>query len=308
MAANYRHKADISIRSFIQWDAYKNKPPDEALPAIYSYVTDAARSISGWYWASISSKRLTSLTARGIAFLLLILGTALQIYSTTLDKAESRLNLTQVALAAIAVAALVQLADKVFGWSSGWMRYITTVTTMENLCRAFELEWAKYLLSKTSSLDASDTKALFDLAQGLEQELLKLQADETTKWVAEFNSGISLLDSAIKTQREDTEKKLDAIRTTLASQDAAAKAEEKAKEPGSLEVAISHQAEAKKIQISMDDESPVEFLGTSWSKVEIPAGQHIVRVKLLSDPPHMIEKIAEIQAGAIARIEIKVPA
>lgn len=77
------------------------------------------------------------------------------------------------------------------------MRYITTATTMENLCRAFQLEWAKYLVSKTTPLDASDTKALFDLAEKLEQELLKLQGDETTKWVTEFNAGISILDTAI---------------------------------------------------------------------------------------------------------------
>src|ERR1039458_8250711 len=204
----YLSDSDITIRVFLKWDEFKDKLPPDALASIYTHITLTSASICGWYWSNIKVKRLTSLAARSIAFFLLIPGTGLQIYATTLNGAGEKLTLTQLAVASLAIAALVQLGDKAFGWSSGWMRYITTVTTMENLTRAFQLEWAKYLVSKTTALDGTDTKTLFDLARGLEQELLKLQADETTKWVAEFNAGISLLDSAIKTEREETEKKL----------------------------------------------------------------------------------------------------
>jgi low affinity Fe/Cu permease len=298
---------DVTTITFMKWDLYKDKKPDEALPAIYAYTTETAKQISDWYWANIGTKRVTSLSARGIAFSLLLVGTSLQIYATTLDIAAQKLLSTQLALAAIAIAALVQLADKIFGWSSGWMRYITTVTTMENLIRVFQLEWAKFIVSKTTPLDISDTKALFDLAQKLEQEILKLQADETTKWVSEFNTGISILDAAIKSQREDTEKKLDAIRITLASQDAATKADEKGKVPGGIEVNFSYKTEAKKVQVSIDNGNPEEILGASWSKLGVAPGQHTLKAKLLSDPPYTVEKIVEVKAGAVERPEIRFP-
>ncbi len=77
---------------------------------------------------------------------------------------------------------------------------------------------------------------------------MKLQTDETTQWVAMFNTGISLLESLIKTQRKETDKKLEAIRTSLSTQESTAKAEEKAKLPGALEVTLTHKAEPKKIR------------------------------------------------------------
>jgi hypothetical protein len=298
-------RQDITTKNFLKWDEYRDKQPQVALASIYAYTTSTSKEICDWYWKSISTKRKTSLVARGLAFLLLVAGTALQIYTTTLKEAADKLTLAQLAVASLAIAALILVGDRAFGWSSGWMRYVTTVTTMENLTRAFHLEWAKYLVSKTTPLDAADTKALFDLARGLEQELLKLQADETTKWVAEFNAGISLLESAIKTQREETEKKIDAIRTTLATQETAAKADEKSKAMGSVEVNLSHKADAKMVQITFDNDTPLDFLGTSWAKVGVAPGQHSLRVKMSTDPPQLVERVIEVQPGAVTRTEVK---
>jgi len=300
-----KSKQDIATRFVLKWDEYKEKQPHEALASIYAYITSSSKEICEWYWKSIKSKRKAALLARGVAFGLVILGTAFQIYATTLEPPSAKLWWSQFAIASLAVAALVLVGDRAFGWSSGWTRYITTVTTMENLTRAFQLEWAKHLVSKAGPLDTADIKALFDLARGLEQELLKLQADETTKWVTEFNAGIALLESAIKTQREETEKKLDVIRTTLASQETAAKAEEKSKATGSLEVTLTFKGEVKKVQITFDNDGPVEFFGTSWTKIGIVPGQHAFRLKTLSEPPHAIEKVVEVQPATVTRTELK---
>ena len=217
-------KPDISTKQLSPWDTYKDKKPDEALASIYEHVGAVSLTARNWYWTSIRTKRWTSFSARAIAFVLLVFGTSLPIFAAIQDAPKEKLLFTQWAVALLAVAGLTQVADRIFGWSSGWMRYITTVTTMENLTRAFELEWAKYIVSKTVPLDSSDVKALFELAKGLEQELMKLQTDETTQWVAAFNTGISLLESLIKTQREETDKKLEAIRTILSTQESTAKA------------------------------------------------------------------------------------
>ena len=40
---------DVTTKTFMKWDLYKDKKPDEALPAIYAYITDTAKEISGWY-------------------------------------------------------------------------------------------------------------------------------------------------------------------------------------------------------------------------------------------------------------------
>ncbi len=299
-------KADITTTKLANWDQYRNKPPDEILASVYAHTEATSLQMCGWYWSSIKTKRVTSFTVRGMAFLLLLLGTTLPIFAALQAAAECKLLLTQMAVAFLAMAGLTQVADRVFGWSSGWMQYITTVTTMENLTRAFQMEWAKYLVSRLSPPDVTDAKVLFDLAKGLEEELIKLQAEETTKWVAEFNSGISLLETMIKTQREETDKKLDAIRTSLSSREAAAKADEKASLPGALEVMLTFKAEAKLVRIALDKESPIEFLGKTWTKIAVSPGQHVVRLMTTSEPSHTIERVAEIKADTLTKLDIAV--
>jgi hypothetical protein len=302
-----RQKPDIATKKLLPWDEYKSKSPDQAAASIYARVESTSTTIIGWYWRSIKTKRWTSLGVRLMAFVLLIPGTALPILSAVLEKTDLRLALTQIAVALLAVAGLLQVADKVFGWSSGWMRYIATATSMENLTRTFELEWAKLLIQKISPLDESDIKALFDLAKGLEQNLLKLQAEETGKWVSDFSAGISLLDSLIKTQREETEKKLEALQTAMTAQKDAIKAEEKGKQPGALEVSLIHKAEPKPLKISVDREEPATFIGYSWSKMNLAPGQHELLIQVCSEPPLDMEKIIEVSPGVVARVEIKVP-
>ena len=297
-------KVDIVVGELTKWDEYKDKKPEDALPAIYAHIADTSKKMCTWYWTSIKTKRWTSLGARCFAFLLLILGTILPIYAATLTAAEDKLRATQWAVALLAVAGLTQVADNVFGWSSGWIRYITTVTTMENLTRAFQMEWAKYLISKATPLDMADVKSLFDLARGLEQELTKLQAEETTKWVADFNTGTSLLEGLIKSQREETDKKLEAIRTSLTTEETSAKAERKAKLSGSLEVKIVHKEPDKKISISLDEVvKDDDFLGNVWSQVDVLPGPHKMKIVTKTDPPRTFEYVVEIKPEALTKYE-----
>lgn len=300
-------KPDISMKQLPPWDQYKDKKPDDVAAAIYERVGSASKMMCDWYWASIATKRNTSLVIRGLAFIFLLLGTSLPIFAALQGEDGRKLLFTQWAVALLAGAGLLLVADRVFGWSSGWMRYITTVTTMENLTQAFCLEWGKFLVAKTPPLDENDSKALYAMGMTLEHELRKLQADETTKWVAEFNSGISVLETLIKTQREETDKKLEVIRTSLNTQAKAAESEEKSKLPGSLEVTLTHKAEVKKVQISVDAGQPQDFTGSVWSQTQVQPGPHVVKVKTTSDPPVSVEKVVEVAASTVARVEIKVP-
>ena len=150
-------KSNISTKELLSWDEFKGKSPDESLPSIYTHISTISRRMTDWYWISIRAKRKISLAARGAAFILLLVGTSLPIFSALLEETEHRLQFTQWGVALLAIAGLVMLADRIFGWSSGWMRYISTVTTMENLTRAYELEWASHLVSKASPLDISST-------------------------------------------------------------------------------------------------------------------------------------------------------
>jgi hypothetical protein len=298
-------KDNIATEKLLSWDEYKDKSPELSLSSIYEHIGNKSIEVCTWYWKSIEGKKRMSLIVRVIATIFLIVGTTLPIFSGLQESVDNRLKFTQWGVALLVAAGLFTVADRIFGWSSGWMRYISTVTTMENLTRAYELEWASYIVAKGLPLDNSDVKVLFDLSVTLERELTKLQAEETTKWIAEFNTSISLLESLIKSQREETDKKLDTIRTNLSSQASAAEAEEKLKLPGAIEVSFVYKDAPKKLRISLDSKPFVDFLGYTWSQLGVPPGQHLLSVEIMSEPPQKINKVIDVQPAAIARTEVK---
>jgi hypothetical protein len=298
-------RKDISATHLGSWDTYKNKPVDEALKLIYEHASKTSKSMCDWYWKSIKTKKKTSIYARFLTFLLLILGTVLPIIAGLQDKPEIRLQCTQLGVVALAIGGLLQVADRVFGWSSGWLRYITTVTAMENLSRKFELEWAGYLIVKPDPLNEADVKALFDVAKQFEDNMMKLQSDETDKWVSEFTSGVALLSDLIKSQRESGEKAIQEANAKIAAQRTEAEAKEKAKQNGALEITFRHKADPVAVNISIDDNPSEQFLGLIWSKVNLPPGQHILKIVLTGKLQETINKVVEIPSGGVARDTIQ---
>jgi hypothetical protein len=60
-----------------------------------------------------------------------LVGITLPLLAALGDVPKDKLFLTQLSVASLVLAGLVQFADRVFGWSSGWMRYMSLVTAME---------------------------------------------------------------------------------------------------------------------------------------------------------------------------------
>ncbi len=297
--------ADITTTTLLAWDKYKDKPVDDALQSIYERASGTSRTVCAWYWDSIKTKRKTSLGVRLITFALVIFGTVLPILAGLMGDTEVRLQFTQCGVAALALGGLLQVADRVFGWSSGWLRYITTVTAMENLTRKFELDWAGYILNRAGALNESDARQLFDLAKRFEDSIVKLQIDETDKWVTEFNSGIALLGDLIKSQRESGEKAIEAARAAVAAQQSAVGASEKVKQNGALELTLVHPAEVRPVNVAIDDEPQKEFTGTVWSCLNLSPGQHTISVVTSGAVPQTIKKVVEIPSGGVASVEVK---
>ena len=65
------------------------------------------------------------------------------------------------------------------------------------------IDWVKKLTD-------NDKRILFQSAKRLEEDISKMRSDETEKWVAEFNTSLALLSDLIKSQRESSEKAVEA--------------------------------------------------------------------------------------------------
>lgn len=297
-------KQDIQQQQadLLAWNQFDGKPPAEALPAIYNHALAFSTECRGWYWRSIRNKRLISLLSRVFTFALVACGIAAPLVAAIWTDQQDKLLCSQLAVVALALAGVVQLADRVFGWSSGWLRYISTVTAMENLTRKFQMEWGLYFVNLQKTIAAEEIRPLVELAQRFQIQLGELQASETDGWIAEFNSGSAMLSEVIKASREAADKYEREIQS-------ATKALEQASATGSIELTFTTSREPPpQLRVSIDGGHAEVCKGLSWARLKIEPGHHHVVIQAFKDDLVIVEvaRVIELSPGGVARLTLPI--
>ena len=256
----------------IEWNRYATKPPGDALPQLYQDALDESSKARAWYWTSIRSKRSAALASRAAIYLLSAFGVAAPLTAAIMSVDGTKLLVTQAGVCALVLAGFVQLGDRVFGWSSGWLRYMTTVMEMEKLTAKFQQDWAAYLLVHVDVPSTTDVRTLFELTRQLDAEIRSRTAEETAAWVTEFNAGMTALTEFVKMQRSESEKAAADTRALLQAGPQQART-------GSLQLAIAESAPHQKpFKVFLNDELKQTVNGNAWSEVGLAPGQYKVRV------------------------------
>jgi hypothetical protein len=300
-------KPNVRMGTPGSWERYAGVTLVEALQRIYDDAIAHSARTRDWYWASIRRKRVTSISVRSVSVVFLSAGAILPLAAALWADPANRLIFTQAGVAALAVAGLSQGADRVFGWSSGWLRYVTTVTHMEAVTRQFELDWAGYLIERAGVLGEDDRYALFRLAARFEAEIAALQIEETEKWVAEFNSGRAALDDLIKSQRETAERMEAAAQSLREAQEAAGKLRAQAEREGAIEIVLSFKQQPMPLRIAVDALPEEPFLGTVWAKSRLAPGQHKIAIGTADPDAPRLLMIADVPPGGVARLAANIP-
>jgi hypothetical protein len=300
-----RSRVDVKSEGLEAWNHYECADAKVACERMYARVDRLSKLARNWYWASIKSKRSASFMVRIASFTLLIAGAVLPVTAAMAADVDGRLMLTQLGIVCLAVAGLLQAGDKVFGWSSGWLRYMTTVTAMESTARDFELNWASYILNREGELASNDKIQLFALAKQFESDISRLQGEETDKWVGEFNSSLGLLNELIRSQRDSAEQTAQAARAAVNERNAAALKHSDATAAGGIEVTIKRAVNTATLRISLDGKAAEEFQGSVRSYINVHPGLHKIEV---TDEPRsvVVQRIATVPPGGIAALEVNV--
>jgi hypothetical protein len=296
-------KADIrqGEGDVLVWNQFAGKAPEEALPAIYEHTVRFSDACRGWYWKSIRTKRWVSLVSRLMTLALAGFGIAAPLIAAMEGTAEEKLQWSQFAVIALAMAGMVQLTDRVFGWSSGWLRYIATVTAMENLTRQFQLEWAVYFVNLERSAGPGEVRPLFEIAQRFQTQLGELQATETNGWITEFNTGRAMLGDVIKSSREAADKSTAEARTALQLLDQAAAL-------GAIELTFTTTREpAPALRVALDGGHAEVCNGLTWARLKVDPGHHQAVIQAFHGDVVLTEviRIIEIPAGGVARVTVQ---
>lgn len=334
-------KTDVTWQHSLSLANYEGPSPAEALKALYEDTSRLSSELRGWYWTSIRRKRFWSVASRTLGFVFGVIGAIAPIAAAVHVNEHDRLRMTQFGFVALSIAGLVLVGDRVFGWSSGWLRYTATVTTMEQLSTQFELDWLRLLLTRHGTQKEADrnvssalgdgsvdptTKpsgadgtsrapaepsaddgvvvAAFDIAQDFVQKLGALRTEETQKWIAEFNSGMAVLDEMIKSQREAANRTLETMRETIADKQAGARS-------GALALTLTRgeSQNGHPCKVILDEEAPEQVTGTLWAKAGLDPGFHTVRVVTETNGALKRENrdVVEVAPAQVARHTMVVP-
>ena len=91
----------------------------------------------------------------------------------------------------IGMAAFLIGVDKFFGYSSSWMRYITTQIALETLLAKFRYDWAIESVKASGKLDADACKPLLTLVKNFAADVQSKMENETAQWATELRNNLT---------------------------------------------------------------------------------------------------------------------
>src|SRR5690349_359137 len=101
----------------------------DSLESIREYVENLATQLAGWYQAKIAWKRRISVTLRILSILLITAGGLVPLVKATWSPgtvAAVKFDLGQLGYLLIGLGGGAIAFDRFFGFSSAWIRYVTT--------------------------------------------------------------------------------------------------------------------------------------------------------------------------------------
>lgn len=191
--------------------SWKDADIENSLRELRQYAEIEAQKQIGWYYAKKISKARMSSTLRFIAIVLFVFGGLVPIIKATLPATTTAtlpFDFGQAGYLLIGVAAGCVGLDRYFGYSTGWIRYITTAMALEKSLEEYRLEWTQQMAKARGNTPTAEqleeliqTCAKFSLA-------IKSQVEQETKaWVTEFQSNLAQLEKDLQARAEEVKAK-----------------------------------------------------------------------------------------------------
>ena len=182
------------------------------LEKIYNFAVENTIEHTEWYRKAAKPNRRYAQWLRFIAILFVALAgiapLAIPMISQGLQGPQGTPNgvdsskLVNITYIFIGIAAFLIGVDKFFGYSSSWMRYITTQMALETLLAKFRYDWAIESVNACGKLDADACKPLLTLVQKLATDVQSKKEDEAAQWATELRNNLTDIENkAVQTPK-----------------------------------------------------------------------------------------------------------
>ena len=177
-----------------------------SLDRIYQFAKYQAESAMAWYRRSKRSKRIWARVLRVVAIIATALAGIIPVLSQIFaDETGQPAWPVNPAWASVAVAVGVTALglDRFFGFSSAWIRFMTTELKVDERLKAFQFEW------ETERLSWQGRPPTYEQCRDgivrcatFTNEVSRMVQEETQVWVEEFQAVLKKLDESLKTQSQ----------------------------------------------------------------------------------------------------------
>ncbi|EON76333.1 hypothetical protein ADIS_3461 [Lunatimonas lonarensis] len=257
---------------------------DNQISNTYHEIISKATDDAQWYVDNqVWMKRLSKSIRLGSIVLFALGGLIPMIHSLLLEN-EFPVNIVNLGYISIAAAGTLLLLDKFFGFSSGWIRFITTHLEMKRKIVEFEMRWKIETFGKNlDEISEEEGKVLLSMLADFISQINDIKYQETNAWVSEFQSNLAELQRSVHQKSESSS-------------------------PGNIKVSLVNTGPFDKLKIRLDNNlGMADVKGPGYLFRDVKPGYH--QVTLLAESSSRgsnqeFTAVAHVEAGKLAEVLI----
>ena len=170
------------------------------LEALYKETCAKVQDNIDWYTRNARQKKRYAQGIRTGSLIILGIGTILPVIIDTVNTIEGVNLPSSIATMVLALGTGLIAFDRFMGYSTGWMRFITSELHLKSRLEAFQYQWELERIAWNGGMPTPEqAQMMATRCADLRGEVTQLVHDETQLWVQEFQSTLRFLDENFKT-------------------------------------------------------------------------------------------------------------
>ena len=177
----------------------------------------------------------------------------------------------------LGIVGALLLLDRFFGFSSGWMRYISTELQLRQIAQEFQMDWEAEKAAWQGNAPSKDQiLQMMARCKAFVPQVNNIVREETRIWIQEFESAIRQIDESAKAKTAITE-------------------------PGALNLIVTNgDATTNGWTLSVDNGTPEMYQGKTAGKRNLIPGRHEIKIEGdIGGNVVKAEKVFTVPAGGI---------
>jgi len=280
MATSTTTDLDFVVMEGLSWASHERTI---SLEKVFKYVSGEAQRAVTWYLSKKKSKRIWARSLRLSAIVATTFAGLIPLLSQIFTSNGIPIISPAWASVALLVAAAHVGLDKFFGFSSAWIRFLTTELQIRSALQEFQLDWEiqKAHLKGTDPND-EQVEGMLSRCKAFLSQINVVLDNEMTAWKQEFQSALKQIDDASKAQAAG--ERLGGANVVVSNGDACSEG----------------------WKLSVDGGSQRLYRGQTAALQDLTPGIHTIRVEgKVGDKAIRAENAFRISPGSTARIELE---